>query len=43
MNKAILYQLRIDVEEKAAGEIRSKKTVEGCKQLFNILEEEKQI
>ena len=41
MNENILYQLRIDFQEKAAEEIRSNKSIEGCKQLFSILEEEK--
>ena len=41
MNENILYQLRIDFEEKAAEEIRREKSIEACKQLFTLLEEEK--
>ena len=41
MNNTILYQLRIDLEEKAAKELNTTKSIQSCKKLFNILTEEK--
>ena len=41
MKDKILYQLRIDFEEKAAIEFLNSKSINSCKQLFKILEEEK--
>ena len=41
MDGNILYQLRIDFEEKAAEEIIRENNIKGCKQLFSLLEEEK--
>ena len=37
----ILYQLRIDLEEKTAKEFNINKSIQSCKKLLNILEEEK--
>ena len=41
MKDKILYQLRIDFEEKAAIELLNSKSIQSCKQLFSILIEEK--
>ena len=41
MKDKILYQLRIDFEEKAAIELLNSKSINSCKQLFKILKEEK--
>ena len=41
MKDKILYQLRIDFEEKAAIELLDSKSIHSCMQLFKILKEEK--
>ena len=41
MKDKILYQLRIDFEEKAAIELLNSKIIQSCKKLFSILIEEK--
>ena len=41
MHEPILYQLRIDLEEKTAKEFNTTKSIQSCKKLLNILEEEK--
>ena len=41
MHEPILYQLRIDLEEKTAKKFNTTKSIQSCKKLLNILEEEK--
>ena len=41
MHEPILYQIRIDLEEKTAKEFNTTKSIQSCKKLLNILEEEK--
>ncbi|RPH06724.1 MAG: hypothetical protein CBC53_002980 [Alphaproteobacteria bacterium TMED93] len=40
MKNKILYQLRIDFDEKAAKELISSKNINSCKELSSVLEEE---
>ena len=40
MKNKILYQLRIDFDEKAAEELISSKNINSCKELSSVLEEE---